>query len=622
MLTWLMGYTPSVRGITPEAEATPTAAPTAPGHTTPRPSAPGNTPSGHTPPGHTSPGGTVLGGFPAELSPLPVQVERLPALNTPREGHAVFLAGGQLVVAGGHTAGFVPTATAEYLSGGKWHEVPMTYPHDHGTALVLRNGKVLLAGGSKEEMGVGQTFGAELYDPESHSFSGFGCLNRKRTLASAIELDSGKVMITGNWYADDDIELFDGQRFFMPGKPVSVGRVVPYLFRTSQGDVLIVSDRDTYDRLADTVVIDRLNGEPFTVPLLQQWKPLTYNAPTTADVGFIGDEAQGRFAYLMAVRNFERTRQKPELEGQPPGQMAIALVEDTVFTLLPTTCPIPMMSPLGTGPIFYDRGYIMADRRAQRAYFCGIDKDKRLYVVGIGYTQRPAPLTLYYTDPLPDCGFYVPALTADGDLAIIGGSCMTDYDSDNFQPTSSAWLVRLGHDETVSAIGQGPASRLWWLLPLGVLLAGIALLAVRKRSAPNRFDAPDTPHAEADETPHWPDADSQKSREELMSRVCRLMEEQQLFRSSDLKTADVAARLGTNSRYVTDCIKDSCNMTFTQFVNKYRIDYAIGLLRQNPNRKILELYTDAGFSSERSFYRVFKEVTGLTTTDWLSQNIG
>ena len=112
--------------------------------------------------------------------------ERLPDLNTPREGHAVFFAGGELTVAGGHTNGFVPTATAEYLRDGEWHQLPMTYTHDHGTALVLRSGQVLLAGGSKEEMGVGQTFGVEMYNPADHSFTGFGCLSRKRTLASAL----------------------------------------------------------------------------------------------------------------------------------------------------------------------------------------------------------------------------------------------------------------------------------------------------------------------------------------------------------------------------------------------------------------------------------------------------
>ena len=548
-----------------------------------------------------------------------ITLQRLPDLNIPREGHAVFCAGGELMVAGGHTSGFVPTATAEYLSDGEWHQLPMTYTHDHGTALVLRSGQVLLAGGSKEEMGVGQSFGVEMYDPASHSFTGFGCLDQKRTLASAMELDSGRVVITGNWYADDVVEMFDGRKFFTPVKPVSVGRVVPFLFRTSQGDVLIVGDRDPRDHLADSIVVDRLYGEPFTVPLLQQWKPLTYNAPTTADAGFIGDEAQGRYAYLMAVKNFERTREKPELKGQPAGQIAVVLVEDTIFTLLPTTCPIPMMSPLGNSPIIYDRSYIVADRQAQQAYLCGVDKDKRLYVVSIGYTERPAPLTLYYTDPQPACGFYVPVLMPQGNLAIIGGSSKTDYDSDNFTPTASAWLIPLGRqDDVTSAVNRWPVSLLWWLLTFVAVLLVSASIVVYWRRKKVVLPVRQTERVESREEPSELEADSNKKNEELLERICLLMDERQIFRNSELKLADVTAALDSNSRYVTDCIKECRGLTFTQFVNEYRVGYVQQLLRQHPDMKVFEAYTEAGFTSERSFFRIFKDVTGMTTSEWLS----
>ena len=557
---------------------------------------------------------------------LHVVPKRLPDLNTPREGHAVFFAGEELMVAGGHTNGFVPTATAEYLRGDEWHQLPMTYTHDHGTALVLRSGQILLAGGSKEEMGVGQSYGVEMYNPASHSFTGFGCLSQKRTLASAMELDSGRVIITGNWYADDVVEMFDGRKFFNPYKPVTVGRVVPYLFRTSKGDVLIVGDRDPHDHLADTIVVDRLNGEPFTVPLLQQWKPLTYNAPTTADAGFIGDETQGRYTYLMAVRNFERTREKPELKGEPAGQIAIVLVEDTAFTLLPTICPIPMMSPLGTGPILYDRGYIMADRRAQQAYLCGVDKDKRFYVVSIGYTERPAPLTLYYTDPLPDCGFYVPVLTPQGNLVIVGGSSKTDYDSDNFTPTASAWLIPLGQkDDTIFATLSG--DRLfggigWWLLGCAVVLLAGVLIVIRKKRAAAVQDALHMKHMESQsEQPNEDETDIINNSEELLNRISQLMDDQQLYLRNNLKVQDVAVLLSTNSHYISECINNVRGQSFSQFVNAHRVQHAQKLLLK-PNAKTAIVATESGFSTESSFFRNFKTVTGMTPREWIASKKG
>ena len=123
-----------------------------------------------------------------------IEFEQLPDLNIARAGHQVFCVNGEYVVAGGHTDGFVPTPTAEYFKDGEWHVMQMTYSHDVGFSARLKSGKVLIAGGCEQPSGIGQTFNAELYDPETHSFRGFGILQRKRTWASALELDSGEVV--------------------------------------------------------------------------------------------------------------------------------------------------------------------------------------------------------------------------------------------------------------------------------------------------------------------------------------------------------------------------------------------------------------------------------------------
>ena len=97
---------------------------------------------------------------------IKLEAERLPDLNIPRAGHALFYANGELTVAGGHTDGFVPTPTAEYYEDGEWHTIQMTYTHDFGLSIVLKSGKVLLAGGCEQPTGIGQTYTAELYDPQ------------------------------------------------------------------------------------------------------------------------------------------------------------------------------------------------------------------------------------------------------------------------------------------------------------------------------------------------------------------------------------------------------------------------------------------------------------------------
>ena len=263
----------------------------------------------------------------------------------------------------------------------------------------------------------------------------------------------------------------------------------------------------------------------------------------------------------------------------------------------------------------------MADRRAKQAYLCGVDKEKRLYVVSIGYTERPAPLTLYYTDPLPDCGFYVPALTPQGNLAIIGGSSKKDYDSDNFTPMASAWLIPLGpQDDVTSAANRWPASLLWWLLAVvAVLLVSVSMVVYRRRKKAV-LPARQSELMDSREELSEPESSPVNSSEDLLERICQLMDERQLFRNSELKAADVAVELGTNSRYVSDCIRACRGITFTQFVNEYRVGYVQRLLRQHPDLKVVEVYASAGFTSERSFFRIFKDVTGMTTSEWLNRN--
>ena len=97
------------------------------------------------------------------------------------------------------------------------------------------------------------------------------------------------------------------------------------------------------------------------------------------------------------------------------------------------------------------------------------------------------------------------------------------------------------------------------------------------------------------------------------------MEQQKIFRNNELKVADVAKALLTNNRYILDCIKENRNQTFSQFVNDYRIEYAKQQLLDNPNKTIADIYLEAGFSSERSFYGSFKDITGMTTREWINE---
>lgn len=527
-----------------------------------------------------------------------IEVERLPDLNIPRNGHSAVCLNGEVTVFGGHTTNFVLTPTAEYYKDGEWYLMDMAYPHDNGLCTVLHSGKVLLAGGSAEPMGVGQSYPVEEYDPETHTFRGFSILSMKRTFASGIELDSGRVVVTGNWYAGDGIEMFDGDRTFSPVKDVTIGKASPYLLRTSDDDVLILGNESSYDKPISSDKVERLKGEPLRVPLLNKWQPLSYLAAFPNDLGFIGD-----YTSLLAMQEWN---ERDTTAWKPVGQeLAFMLVRDTVFSMLPTTCPVPKTGVSSSDSIFW-YSPLIADRKVHRGYVHGVDLQGRSYVLCVEYDKRPAPITLYYTDVLPDAGFPMMALTSDGNLMLVGGHNINKklggkLENDNFSPLASVYLLHLG-SKPVAEAGSSVAGRWWiWLLALLAILAIISFpYGMRRRRAAESLvtDSPDS------------------TNDELMRRISTLMEEQKLYLNSELKLNDVADALNTNRNVISSCINSQRGCSFSQFVSGYRIDYAKELMRRQPDIKVSEVWMASGFSTETSFFRTFKTVTGMTPNEF------
>ena len=538
---------------------------------------------------------------------IKLEAERLPDLNIPRAGHALFYANGELTVAGGHTDGFVPTPTAEYYEDGEWHTIQMTYTHDFGLSIVLKSGKVLLAGGCEQPTGIGQTYTAELYDPQTHTFRGFGNMCQKRVWASALELDSGQVVIAGNWYHKDGIELFheaqsdrgdfNGKRSFTYIKDVTAERCTPYIFRMADGDALILGNIGIKGDTVHSTFADRLKGDTVHIPLFESWQPLRIGSHNNA-ISLIGNEAEGDFTYLMAVQD-------------STGQVAIARVCGTDFTLLPTACPIPMTYQGDS--IEYGRN-ISVDRLAHHAYLLGastnihVSPEKaRLYVLCIDYDQTSAnagaPLTLCFTDPLQVVPDVMPLLTPEGNLVIAGGFT----EGSNFTPSNAVWLLRLGGEPEVAS-GKG----FWIWILLGVVVVAAILLALRWRRQKPTSATPDliaTPET------------SEEDVSQLMQRINDVIESQKQYKNCELKLSDLANAVGSNRRAVSDCINSQAGCSFNQYVNTFRTEHAKRIIRQYPDRKLSDIYVESGFANETSFFRTFKALTGMTPTEYRNKGL-
>ena len=537
-----------------------------------------------------------------------IEAERLPDMSIARCTHAAFFVNGEIVVAGGHTTGFIPTATAEYYHDGQWHTLPMLYTHDGSLAVVLRSGKVLLAGGLEKPFGIGQSFSTELYDPASHSFESFGILDMKRALLSGVELDDGRVLMSGNWYGGDSLEIYDGQKSFSFVKDVSMGRAAPYVLRIAADDAIVFGRQGVRGETYDSIVADRLKGASFRIPLLEQWHPQVYGISMDGNNYFIGDEAKGDYSNLIVVENDEK-------------QVAFVKVNGTDFSLLPTVCPVPMIWQGDS--ITYGNPFV--DRERKFFYVIGCDKSFRWYVLRVDYSQSPAPLTLFYTDPFPEIVLCrIPALMPNGNIVLTGG--VDEYS--NFKPAASVYVLPVNKEIT-----EKGTTRLWiWGL---LALAGVGIIAYFIKRQGARSEGQENiikeqvSSSKQEEASSIEQVSSSKQEEvveggeipdSLLPRICQLMEEEKLYLNSKLKLDDVAERLHTNRLYVSTCINNERGCSFSQFVNAYRVEYAQRLLRKHPHKKLIEVSIESGFANEMTFFRVFKSFTGMTPREWSTKD--
>ncbi len=106
----------------------------------------------------------------------------------------------------------------------------------------------------------------------------------------------------------------------------------------------------------------------------------------------------------------------------------------------------------------------------------------------------------------------------------------------------------------------------------------------------------------------------------LKDIVVHLMNRDMIYTREDLRITDVASLLGSNRTYVSQVVNQDFGISFSQFINSYRITYAKKLLIDPASKhlSIKGIGEMAGFSNEASFFRVFKKETGQSPAVWRS----
>jgi len=110
------------------------------------------------------------------------------------------------------------------------------------------------------------------------------------------------------------------------------------------------------------------------------------------------------------------------------------------------------------------------------------------------------------------------------------------------------------------------------------------------------------------------------SPEELYERALFVMEHYKCYRDPAFDINALAQQIFSNRTYTSAAINQLSGMNFRSWLAKYRIDFAISLIKENPDIKVDAVVSACGFDSRASYYRQFKNITGMSPTEWLSGN--
>lgn len=109
---------------------------------------------------------------------------------------------------------------------------------------------------------------------------------------------------------------------------------------------------------------------------------------------------------------------------------------------------------------------------------------------------------------------------------------------------------------------------------------------------------------------------------EIYHDIISLLDNDKIFTQHDLSISDLSKKLNTNDKYISQAINTYKESNFATLINAYRIAEAQNLIEQFGNSiPIKELASKSGYGNLNTFYKKFKDSTGLTPSVYIEMAV-
>jgi len=115
----------------------------------------------------------------------------------------------------------------------------------------------------------------------------------------------------------------------------------------------------------------------------------------------------------------------------------------------------------------------------------------------------------------------------------------------------------------------------------------------------------------------------QSESKKLALALQQLFETEKIYRRQGLSANEVIEILKTNHKNFTTAIKEHFQKGFVEYVNTYRVEEAVKMLKEQENGGKYANYSvemiaeEVGFNSRTTFYITFKRIVGITPKEYM-----
>ncbi len=106
---------------------------------------------------------------------------------------------------------------------------------------------------------------------------------------------------------------------------------------------------------------------------------------------------------------------------------------------------------------------------------------------------------------------------------------------------------------------------------------------------------------------------------ELKGKLLYLLNQEKIYRKNDISLLKLSDLLGTTRHNTSQIINEHFNLNFFELINKYRIEEAKELLKNDNQKKIniIEVAYEVGFNNKVTFNKSFKKYNQITPSEYV-----